>query len=59
MKEIHCGEFIAGCPHISRANTVEELMQSVAEHARRDHGMTEIDESLRAALIRSIKEPAQ
>jgi predicted small metal-binding protein len=58
MKEIHCGEFIAGCPHISRGNTVEELMASVREHARHDHGMTEIDENLRAALIRSIKEVA-
>jgi predicted small metal-binding protein len=58
MKEIHCGEFIAGCPHISRAATVEELMESVAEHARRDHGMTAIDENLRAALIRSIRETA-
>lgn len=59
MKEIHCGEFIAGCPHISRAQTVDELMASVAEHARRDHGMTEIDGNLRAALIRSIRETAQ
>jgi predicted small metal-binding protein len=58
MKEIHCGEFIAGCPHISRGNTVEELMESVREHAREDHGMTEIDENLRAALIRSIRETA-
>jgi len=59
MKEIHCGEFIAGCPHVSRGNTVEELMASVGEHARRDHGMTEIDENLRAALIRSIRETAE
>jgi predicted small metal-binding protein len=28
----------------------------VEEHARRDHGMTAIDDNLRAALIRSIKE---
>jgi predicted small metal-binding protein len=56
MKEIHCGEFIAGCPHVSRGETVDELMQDVREHARRDHGMTEIDENLRTALIRSIKD---
>jgi predicted small metal-binding protein len=56
MKEIHCGEFIAGCPHVSRGETVEELMKSVQEHARQDHGMTAIDDNLRAALIRSIKE---
>jgi predicted small metal-binding protein len=56
MKEIHCGEFISGCPHISRGETVEELMDSVREHARRDHGMTEIDESLRAELLKAVKE---
>ncbi len=56
MKEIHCGEFIADCPHISRAETTEELMASVREHARRDHGMTEIDENRRAELLKSIKE---
>lgn len=56
MKEIHCGEFIADCPHISRAETTEELIASVREHARRDHGMTEIDENLRAELLKSIKE---
>jgi predicted small metal-binding protein len=58
MKEIHCGEFIAGCPHVSRGHTVEELLASVREHARMDHGMTEIDENLRAALIKAIRETA-
>lgn len=56
MKEIHCGEFIAGCPHVSRGKTVEELMDSVREHARRDHGGMEIDEGLRAELLKAIKE---
>jgi predicted small metal-binding protein len=56
MKEIHCGEFIAGCPHISRGETIDELMASVREHARKDHGMTEIDDGLRAELLRAVKE---
>jgi predicted small metal-binding protein len=56
MKEIHCGEFIAGCPHISRGETLDELMADVREHARRDHGMTEIDENLRAELLKAVKE---
>lgn len=55
MLEIHCGEFIAGCPHVSRGKTTGELMESVRDHARRDHGMTEIDEGLRAELIKAIK----
>jgi predicted small metal-binding protein len=56
MKEIHCGEFIAGCPHISRGETVEALMESVREHAQAAHGMTEIDEGLKAELLKAIKE---
>jgi predicted small metal-binding protein len=56
MKEIHCGEFIAGCPHVSRGETVDEVMRSVEEHARRDHGGMEIDEGLRAELVKAIRE---
>lgn len=56
MKEIHCGEFIAGCPHVSRGRSVEELMESVRKHAREAHGMTEIDEDLQGELLKAIKE---
>jgi len=56
MKEIHCGEFISGCPHVSRGRTEEELLASVAKHAREDHGMTRIDEELKAQLLQAIKE---
>jgi predicted small metal-binding protein len=56
MKEIHCGEFIAGCAHVSRGETVDELMESVRTHAREAHGMTEIDEDLRSELLKAIKE---
>lgn len=56
MKEVHCGEFIAGCPHISRGETTEELMANVRDHARSQHGMTEINEQLRAEILRSVKE---
>jgi predicted small metal-binding protein len=56
MKEIHCGEFISGCPHVSRGRTEEELLASVAEHAREAHGMTEIGDDLKAQLLQAIKE---
>jgi predicted small metal-binding protein len=56
MKEIHCGEFIAGCPKVSRGETVDELMESVARHAREDHGMTEIDEDLKVELLKAVRD---
>ena len=56
MKEVHCGEFIAGCPHISRGATTEDLMENVREHARRDHGMNEINEQLRGEILKAVRE---
>jgi predicted small metal-binding protein len=56
MKEIHCGEFIAGCPHVSRAATTEELMEAVRGHARADHGLSEIPEDLKLELLSAIRE---
>lgn len=56
MKEIHCGEFIAGCPHISRGATTEELMEAVRAHARGEHGVRELPEDLKAELLKAIRE---
>ncbi len=56
MKEIHCGEFIAGCPHVSRAATTEELMEAVRVHASGDHGLTEIPDDLKAQLLQAIRD---
>ena len=55
-KEIRCGEFVAGCAHVSRGETEAELMRAFREHARDAHGMTEIDEVVRAGLFRAIQE---
>jgi predicted small metal-binding protein len=56
MKEIHCGEFISGCPHVSRGRTVDELMNDVRQHAARDHGMVEISDDLRTELLKAIRD---
>ena len=55
-KEIRCGEFITGCPHVSRGRTEEELMRAIREHAREAHGMAELDDALRTDLLRAIRE---
>ncbi|CAN5830340.1 hypothetical protein BH23GEM6_BH23GEM6_25470 [soil metagenome] len=36
------------------SETVEELMQSVREHSRHDHRMTEIDDGFRAELLKAV-----
>lgn len=56
MKEIHCGEFIAGCPHVATGRNEEDVLNAVREHARQHHGLTEIDDNLRAELLKAIRE---
>ncbi len=40
-KIIDCGKVNpeSGCGHVIRAETEEELLQKVAEHAKEDHGL--------------------
>ncbi len=56
-KEIRCGEFIVpDCAHVSRGESEAELMRAFREHARDAHGLTEIDEVMRAGLLKAIQE---
>jgi len=48
------------CDFEARGNTVEEVMQQCAVHARTDHGMTEIPAELEKKVRAAIRdEPAQ
>jgi predicted small metal-binding protein len=42
MKEIRCRDAGVDCAFVAQAATTEELMKKVAEHARKDHGYTDI-----------------
>jgi predicted small metal-binding protein len=46
MKEFSCGDVVPGCTVSFRASTDAELLEAVAGHARADHGMTSIPDSL-------------
>jgi len=57
MKELRCKDSGADCDFVARGETTEELMGKAAEHARKDHGMTEISEEFKAkiqSLIRDV-----
>lgn len=53
-KELHCGDVVPGCDEVIRGETVEEVMEAGARHARDAHGMEEVDaetaEKVRAAI---------
>ena len=52
MKELRCREVGFDCEGVVRAESEDEVLRQVAEHARKVHGLTEIDESM-AQQIRS------
>ena len=39
MKEFSCGAVVSGCTATFSAETEDEILARVAEHARVDHGM--------------------
>lgn len=51
-KAIKCRDVGVDCDFEARANTVEELLQKCAEHARTAHGMNEIPPEM-AEKVRS------
>jgi len=46
MKTFACGAVVAGCTASFAAETEEDILDQVAQHACEDHGMTEIPEEL-------------
>ncbi|MEJ7763919.1 MAG: DUF1059 domain-containing protein [Acidimicrobiales bacterium] len=43
---IACGDVVPGCAATLDANTEDELMAKVAEHAATEHGVTEVTPEL-------------
>jgi len=55
-KLLRCRDVGVDCDHVIRAETEEELMKKVAEHAKTVHGMTEISPDLAAKVKAAIKD---
>jgi predicted small metal-binding protein len=52
MKAFSCGAVVPGCTATFTAESEDELLARVAEHAREDHGM----EELPAELVAQVRE---
>ena len=51
VKTFTCGAVVAGCTASFAAETEEEILEQVAQHARDEHGMSEVpDEVVRQVL---------
>ncbi|HUA74917.1 MAG TPA: DUF1059 domain-containing protein [Solirubrobacteraceae bacterium] len=56
MKAFACGAVVPGCTAAFTADTEEELLGCVAEHAERDHGMKEIPPEVVAQVKANVRE---
>lgn len=54
MKQFACGAVVPDCHAVFLAEEEDEILRQVAEHARRDHGMTDIPEQLVEAVRAKI-----
>jgi predicted small metal-binding protein len=53
MKQFYCGAVIPGCQAKFTAASENEILQQVAEHAKRDHGLKEVPPHV-VAQVRSL-----
>ena len=54
-KVLRCGELFPGCSVEARGETEEEILKQAAEHARRDHGVAQIDAGTLAKVKAAIR----
>ncbi len=54
MKQFACGSVVPGCQAVFVAEEEDEILRQVAEHARLDHGMTDIPQDLVEAVRDNI-----
>ena len=54
-KHIACGNVVPGCSFTATADTEEELIRKVAEHAAHAHGVTEVTAELAAKVKAAIQ----
>jgi predicted small metal-binding protein len=51
---LRCGDVVPGCPAEISADTEDDVMRQAAEHARTEHGLTELDDDTIAAVRGAI-----
>lgn len=54
MKRFRCGDVVPGCT-ATFSGTQEEILQQVAQHARDDHGITDVTPELVGAVTRAMQ----
>jgi predicted small metal-binding protein len=55
-KVLNCVEIVPGCAHTMSGDTEEDVMRQAAEHAAREHDMTEISPEFADKIRARIKD---
>ncbi len=55
MKQFSCGAVVPGCDAKFSAESEQELLEQVAQHAQRDHGMDSVPPELVAQVREKIE----
>lgn len=56
MKKFSCGDVVPGCKAHFHAQSVQEILEQVALHARADHGMNDIPAEVVSAVLDRIRD---
>ena len=54
-KVLHCGDLMAGCAHVVRGKTEEDVLRQAAKHAAEVHNIKEITPDLAAKVKSKIR----
>ena len=54
-KVLRCGELFPGCSVEARGETDDDILKQAAVHAKRDHGVSEIDAATLAKVKAAIR----
>lgn len=55
MKELRCRDVGFDCEQVLRAESEEEILRQAAEHAAKDHGVTEISEETARQVVGKVR----
>lgn len=53
---VSCKDLGGNCDYVAEGKTEKELIQNLSDHAKKDHGMTEIPPELMKKLSRLLRE---
>ena len=57
-KIVSCRDVGLDCDFVARGETEQDILQQCTEHARKDHGMTEIPAELADKVLGAIRDEA-